>query len=187
LLSYRNLTALGYTEAEVKAIAASHQVTDGPNDEGEMFQRPGVPADRFVSPFPNTKAAAAANNGAAPPDMSLLAKAKEGGPTYIYAILTGFREAPKGADVPLGRYWNKYKPGHVIAMPPPLQDGQVAYEDGSPQTLDQYAKDVATFLEWAADPHMEERKRMGIKVMLFLLVFTGLMFRVKKKVWKDAH
>jgi ubiquinol-cytochrome c reductase cytochrome c1 subunit len=187
LLSYRNLTALGYSEDEVKAIAASHQVTDGPNDEGEMFQRPGLPSDRFVSPFPNKKAASSANNGAVPPDMSLLAKAREGGPNYIYGILTGFQDPPKDAEIPVGRYWNKYKPGHVIAMPPPLQDGQVAYEDGTPQTLDQYAKDVSTFLAWAAEPHMEDRKRIGIKVMLFLLVFTGLMYGVKKKVWKELH
>lgn len=186
-LSYRNLTALGYSEEEVKAIAASHQVEDGPNDDGEMFKRPGLPSDAFAPPFPNKKAAAAANNGAAPPDMSLLAKAREGGPTYIYAILHGYETPPSGAAVPKGRYWNKYMPGHVIAMPPPIQPGQVAYEDGSPQTLDQYAKDVATFLAWASEPHLEDRHRIGVKAMIFLLVFAGIMYLTKKKVWKSVH
>jgi ubiquinol-cytochrome c reductase cytochrome c1 subunit len=185
-LSYRNLTALGYSEDEVKAIAASHQVTDI-NDEGESAQRPGLPSDTFVAPFPNQKAAAAANNGAVPPDMSLLAKAREGGPTYIYSILNGYEPAPAGASVPKGRYWNKYMAGHVIAMPPPLQAGQVTYEDGSPETLDQYAKDVATFLAWASEPHLEERHQDGIKAMIFLLVFAGIMYGVKKKVWTDQH
>lgn len=186
-LSYRNLTALGYTADEVKAIAASHTVHDGPNDEGEMFDRPGLPSDGFVGPFLNKKAAAAANNGAAPPDMSLLAKARHGGASYIYGILTGYEEAPAGVTLLPSQHWNKYMPGHVIAMPPPIQDGQVAYEDGSPQTVDQYARDVASFLSWAAEPHMEERKQTGLKVMLFLLVFTGIMYGVKKKVWSDLH
>ncbi len=187
-LSYRNLTALGYTADEVKAIAASHTVHDGPNDEGEMFDRPGLPSDGFVGPFPNKKAAAAANNGAVPPDMSLLAKARHGGASYIYGILTGYEEQPPaGVTLLPSQHWNKYMPGHVIAMPPPIMDGQVAYEDGSPQTVDQYAKDVASFLTWAAEPHMEDRKRIGLKVLIFLLVFTGIMYAVKKKVWADHH
>lgn len=188
LLSYRNLTALGYTADEVKAIAASHTVHDGPNDEGEMFDRPGLPSDRFVGPFPNKKAAAAANNGALPPDLSLIAKARHGGASYIYGILTGYEEPPAGKTLLSSQHWNKYMPGNVIAMPPPLTtEGQVAYEDGSPQTVDQYAKDVASFLTWAAEPHMEDRKRIGLKVIIFLLVFTGIMYAVKKKVWADLH
>ncbi len=186
-LSYRNLTALGYSEAEVKAIAASHNVQDGPNDEGEMFDRPGLPSDHFVSPFPNVKAAAAANNGAAPPDLSLMAKARHGGASYIYGILTGYAEPPAGQTLLPGQHWNAVMPGNVIAMPQPIQDGQVAYEDGSPQTVDQYAKDVAAFLTWAAEPHMEDRKRTGLKALIFLLVFSGIMYGVKKKIWRDIH
>ncbi len=186
-LSYRNLTALGYSEAEVKAIAASHTVQDGPNDEGEMFDRPGLPSDHFVSPFPNAKAAAYANNGATPPDMSLLAKARHGGASYIYGILIGYGEPPAGHTLLDGQHWNKYMPGNIIAMPQPIQDGQVAYEDGSPQTVDQYARDVSAFLTWAAEPHMEDRKRTGLKALMFLLVFTGIMYAVKKKVWANAH
>ena len=186
-LSYRNLTGIGYNADEVKAIAASHDVEDGPNDDGEMFKRPGLPSDHFVAPFANKKAAAAANNGAAPPDMSLLAKAREDGPTYIYAILHGYETPPAGSGVPKGRYWNKYMPGHVIAMPPPIQAGQVTYEDGSPQTLDQYASDIATFLAWSSEPHLEDRHRIGVKAMIFLMVFAGIMYLTKKKIWKDMH
>jgi ubiquinol-cytochrome c reductase cytochrome c1 subunit len=187
LLSYRNLTALGYSADEVKAIAASHTVHDGPNDEGDMFDRPGLPSDHFVGPFLNKKAAAAANNGALPPDLSLIAKARHGGASYIYGILTGYEEPPAGKTLLASQHWNKYMSGNVIAMPPPLMDGQVAYEDGSPQTVDQYAKDVASFLTWAAEPHMEDRKQIGLKVLIFLLVFTGIMYAVKKKVWADHH
>jgi ubiquinol-cytochrome c reductase cytochrome c1 subunit len=186
-LYYRDLEALGYSEAQVKTIAAAHNVQDGPNDEGEMYERPGRPSDRFVSPFPNEKAASYANNGAVPPDMSLLAKAREGGPDYIYGILTGYEEAPAGVKLLSSQHWNRYMPGHVIAMPPPIADGAVAYEDGSEQTLDQYARDVAQFLAWASEPHMEQRKRTGIKVFLFLAAFAGVLGLAKRKVWKNVH
>lgn len=186
-LSYRNLAALGYNETEIKAIAAERTVTDGPNDEGEMFERPALPSDPFVSPFANVKAAMYANNGAYPPDMSLLAKAREGGADYIYGIITGFDEPPAGTVLMAGQYWNRTMPGHVIAMAPPLSNGQVAYEDGAPQTVSQYAMDVAHFLAWAAEPHMEARKRTGVAVFLFLLVFAGVMYATKRKVWTDAH
>lgn len=186
-LHYRNLTDLGYNEAQVKAIAANYSVMDGPDDEGEMFERPGLPSDRFVNPYPNTKAGAFANNGAAPPDMSLLAKARAGGPDYIYALLTGYQEPPHDEELLVGQYWNKYMPGHVIAMAPPLSDGLIAYEDNTPETVSQYSKDVAHFLMWAAEPKMEDRKRVGVKAFLFLLVFTFVMYAVKKKVWADAH
>lgn len=186
-LSFRNLEALGYNEDEIKAIAAGYTVTDGPNDEGEMYERPGRPSDRFPRPFANRQAAMYANNGAVPPDMSLLAKARHNGPDHIVGILTGFEEAPEGHELLPGQYWNKYMTGHVIAMAPPLSDGMVAYEDATPQTVQQYAKDVAQFLAWAAEPHMEDRKRTGIKVFLFLLVFTAVMYAVKRKVWADAH
>jgi ubiquinol-cytochrome c reductase cytochrome c1 subunit len=186
LLHYRNLSALGYSEGQVKAIAAEYEVEDGPNDEGEMYTRPGRPSDRFVNPYPNKQAAMYANNGAMPPDMSLLVKARHGGPDYIYAILTGYEEGHE-KDLMEGQYWNKYMPGHVIAMAPPLSSGMVAYEDGSPETLSQYAKDVSEFLTWASEPHLEARKYTGIKALIFLLVFAGVLYTVKRKVWSDLH
>ena len=186
-LYYRNLSALGYNEAELKAIAAEYTVMDGPNDEGEMFERVALPSDPFISPFPNKKAAEYANNGAYPPDFSLIALAKHGGPDYLYAVLTGYEDAPAHMELLPGQYYNKYKDGHIIAMAPPLSDGLVEYGDGSPQTVSQYAKDVSHFLAWAASPELETRKQTGIKVFLFLLVFAGVMYAYKKKVWADAH
>lgn len=186
LVSFRNFEALGYDEAQVKNIAAEYTVIDGPDDDGEMFERPARPSDRFPSPYPNKKAAVAAN-GAAPPDLSLIAKARHHGPDYVYALLTGYGPAEHGVEVPEGKYYNKYFAGHVISMAPPLMDGQVSYEDGSPETLEQYAYDIVNFLTWAADPYMEERKRTGIKVILFLLAFAGVMFAYKKKIWADQH
>jgi len=185
-LSYRNLTALGYSEGQIKAIAADYMITDGPNDEGDMFERPGKPSDKFVNPYPNEKAARYANNGAMPVDMSLIAKARGGGADYIYALLTGYKEPPEGVELGAGQHWNEYMAGHKIAMAAPLSDDIVAYEDGSPTTLDQYAKDVSHFLMWAAEPHMEVRKRTGIKVVLFLLIFAGIMYAVKRKIWADV-
>lgn len=185
-LSYRNLSALGYNEAELKAIARNNMVIDGPNDEGDMFERPGLPSDRFVSPFANKQAAGYANNGAVPPDFSLIAKARHGGANYIYGILTGYEEGHEDKLLD-GQYWNRYMPGHVIAMAPPLMDGQVAYEDESPQTVDQYSKDVSAFLAWASDPHATERKQLGLKILIFLLVFAGVMYATKKKIWADKH
>ena len=186
-LSYRNLTDLGYSEAEVKAIAASYSIEDGPNDEGEMFERPGRPSDRFKSPYPNENAAKYVNNGALPVDLSLIAKARPGGPDYIHALLTGYEEAPADKELLAGQYWNRYMSGNVIAMPAPLSADQVSYEDGADQTVDQYAKDVSHFLEWAAEPKMEERKRTGVKAFLFLLVFTGVAYGVKRKIWASMH
>lgn len=185
-LAYRNLTALGYSEDQVKTIAAEYTVMDGPNEEGEMFERPARPSDQFKNPYPNEQAARYVNNGAMPVDLSLIAKARKGGPDYIYALLTGYAEPPEGEVMGTGQHWNKYMAGHKIAMAAPLADDIVAYEDGSPMTMDQYAKDVSHFLMWAAEPHMEVRKRTGIKVVLFLLVFTGIMYAVKRKIWKDV-
>ena len=208
LLSFRNLGEPGgpsFTEAQVRAIAAQYTVKDGPNDEGEMFDRPAGPADRFPKPFPNDNAARTANGGALPPDMSVIAKARtyergfpwflidivtqfqEQGPDYIVALLKGYTDAPQGFQLPAGSHYNKYFPGHAIGMPSPLSDGQVTYDDGAPQTLDQYAKDVSAFLMWAAEPHMTARKRVGFQVMIFLIVFAGLLYFTKKKVWADVH
>lgn len=186
-LFYRDLKALGYSEGQIKAVAGEYTFIDGPNDEGEMFERPGRPSDHFKSPYANVAQAKYANNGAYPPDMSLLAKARHGGANYIYGILTGYHEAPEGTQLLQGQHWNTTMPGHIIAMAPPLQDGQVAYDDNAPQTIDQYAKDVGTFLTWAAEPHMEQRKRIGITAFLFLLVFTGVMYNIKKKIWAKLH
>ncbi len=185
LIAYRNLTDLGYNEDEVKAIASQYTIMDGPDDEGEMFERNRLPKDRFANPFPNENAARFANNGAYPPDMSLLAKARKDGPTYIYGILMGYEEPPEGVTLSAGQYYNKYMEGNKIAMAPPLFDGMVAYEDDAPQTMSQYSKDVSTFLMWTAEPTMEDRKRMGFKVVFFLIAFAGVMYAVKKKIWKD--
>jgi ubiquinol-cytochrome c reductase cytochrome c1 subunit len=187
LVSYRNLQALGFSDDEVKAIAAQYTVMGGPNDNGEMFERPAIPADHFKSPFPNEQAARAANGGAYPPDLSLMAKARPGGEDYIYALLTGFEEPPAEVKVPDGMYYNKYFPGNLIGMPAILQDDSVTYADNTPATQAQLAHDVATFLTWTAEPHLEARKQTGVKVILFLLVFTGMMYAVKRKVWADAH
>ena len=188
LLAFRNLAdpgGPGFTEAQAEAIAAGFQVTDGPNDQGQMFQRPGRLADRFPPPFPNDQAARAALGGALPPDMSVLAKARsyergfpwfifdaftqyqEEGPDYIHAILNGYENPPAGFTLPPGAEYNKYFPGHAIGMPKPLSDGQVEYTDGTPTTVDQYGRDVAAFLVWAAEPKLDERKRLGFQVFVY--------------------
>lgn len=187
LVSYRNLSALGYNEDEIKAIAAEYTVMDGPDDSGEMFERPARPSDKFKSPFANDKAAAAANNGAIPPDLSLITKARHGGANYVYGIMTGYTAAPETVTLLDGQYYNRTRDGGVISMPPPLSNGLVEYTDGTPQTTEQYAKDVSHFLTWAAEPEMEERKHMGVKVLLFLAIFAAVMYGVKRKVWHDAH
>ncbi len=212
LVSFRNLAEAGgpgYSAAQVKALAASYQVKDGPNDAGDMFDRPGRPADRFPPPFPNDQAAAAANGGKAPPDFSVLAKARtyergfpwfifdampfvgysEQGVDYIHALLVGYEDPPKGFEVPDGGHYNKYFPGHIIAMPKPISDGQVTYPKDAkgnpvvPETVDQYSKDVSAFMAWAAEPHMMARKALGFRVILFLIVLSGLLYYVKKKIW----
>jgi ubiquinol-cytochrome c reductase cytochrome b/c1 subunit len=208
LLSFRNLGERGgpeFTTAQVAAIAAEYKVKDGPNDQGEMFERPGRAADRFPAPFPNDNAARTANGGALPPDMSVLAKARgyergfpwfvidiftqyqELGPDFIVAVLNGYEDAPKDFKLPPGSNYNKYFPGHAIGMPKPLSDGQIDYTDGSPKTADQYAKDVTAFLAWAGEPRLEDRKRVGFQVMIFLVCLAGLLYFTKKKVWADVH
>ena len=187
LLAYRNLAAIGFNEAQIKKIAAEAEVSDGPNDAGEMYQRPAKPNDRFVPPFPNANAARAANNGALPPDLSLITKARAGGADYVHAILTGYRDAPKDMQLGEGMNYNPYFPGNAIAMPPPLSADQVEYADKTKATVGRMAEDVTTFLTWAAEPELEERKRLGIKVLLFLLVLTGMLYALKRKIWADLH
>jgi len=185
-LSYRNLSEKGgpeFTLNEAKAIAAQFEITDGPNEDGEMFTRSGRLSDKFVNPFPNVKAAAAANGGAYPPDMSVLAKARKGGADYIYSLLMGYEEAPAGYDLDDGVYYNKYMPGYKIKMAEPISDGVVVYNDGTDATKAQISKDIATFLVWAADPHLESRHRMGFKVFFYLIVFLTLVYFSKQKVW----
>ena len=188
LLFYRNLGAIGFTEEEIKKIAAAIEVIDGPNDEGEMFERPGRATDRFKAPFPNTKAARAGNNGALPPDLSLTIKAMPGGADYIHALLTGYRDPPpKGVELPDGMSYNAAFAGGQIAMPPPLSEDGVEFADRTKASVDQMAADITTFLAWAAEPELEDRKRMGIKVILFLIVLTGMLYAVKRKTWANLH
>jgi ubiquinol-cytochrome c reductase cytochrome c1 subunit len=204
-MAFRNLADAGgpsFSESQVKALAATFKVQDGPNDAGDMFERPGRPSDPFPSPFPNEQAARAANGGALPPDMSVLAKARdiefgglwfmvqpfsqysEQGVDYIHALLNGYHDkAPDGFKLPDGKYYNDFYPGHAISMPKPLNDGQVAYTDGSPQTVEQYSHDVAAFLAWVAEPKLVERKRTGLEVVIFLVVFIGLLYQIKKRIW----
>lgn len=187
-VAFRQLGDIGFSEAEVKSLAASYTVKDGPNDMGEMFDRPGRPSDMFPGPYANDNAARAANNGALPPDQSLLVKAREGGADYIYSLLTGYgHEVPEGVTVPTGAYYNPYMDGGVIKMAPPLHDGGVTYQDGTEASVEQQAKDVVSFLQWAAEPEMEARKSMGIHVVIFLAVMTAFFYRVKKRVWSDLH
>jgi ubiquinol-cytochrome c reductase cytochrome c1 subunit len=184
----RTLTGAGFSEAEVKSLAATYTVTDGPNDSGEMFERAGRPSDTIPSPYPNEQAARAANNGAYPPDLSLIVKARHDGANYVYSLLTGYKNAPKGVEVPLGKFYNPYMPGHVIAMPPPINsEGQVEYQDGTKATVQQMSHDVTAFLQWAAEPEMETRKRMGIKVMVFLIIMTAFFYVAKKRIWSRVH
>ena len=185
-LSYRNLSEKGGPEFsldEAKAIAAQFEVTDGPNDEGEMFTRPRRLSDKFVNPFPNIQAATAANGGAYPPDMSVLVKARKGGADYIYSLLLGYEEAPAGYELDDGVYYNKYMPGNKIMMSKPLSEGAVEYSDDTQATEAQMAKDVVTFLTWAAEPNLEARHKMGFKVFIFLIILLILVYFSKQKVW----
>lgn len=186
-VAYRDLAGIGYDEEQIKAIAAQYEVEDGPDDSGEMYLRPARPADRFFSPYPNEKAAAAANAGAPPPDLSLMVEARAGGADHLFAFITGYGEAPEGAEVSEGLFYNPYSPGRQTAMPQPLYGDDVAYADGTEATIEQEARDVTAFLAWAAEPNLEERKRLGLGTMLFVIVMTGLFYASKRKVWKDVH
>ena len=186
LVAYRNLRDLGLTEEQVRVIAAAVQIQDGPNDEGQMYERPGRPSDRFRSPFPNAQAARSANNGALPPDLSVITKAREGGAAYIFGLLTGYGDPPAGTTVMEGMNYNRYFPGHQIAMAPPLNADQVQFADGTAATVPQMARDVATFLNWAAEPELETRHAMGLRILMFLAVLGGLVYAVKRKIWSNV-
>lgn len=187
LLYYRNLQGIGFSEEQVEEIAAQKFVTDGPNDLGEMFERPARANDHFVAPFPNEVVARLANNGALPPDLSLIVKARKGGPDYVYALLNGYVDPPADFTLSPGLFYNSAFPGHQFAMPPMLADGLVEYADGTRASVQQMSHDVATFLAWASEPHMEPRKRLGLKVMLFLGLLTAMLYAVKRKVWEKLH
>ena len=185
-LSYRNLGEPGgpeFSKEEVKAISASVEVQDGPDSQGEMFTRPGKPSDKFVSPYPNMEASIAANGGAYPPDMSVLVKARPGGANYIYSVLMGYEDPPSGFVLDEGVYYNKYMTGNKIKMSEPLLEGIVEYSDGTLASEEQMAKDVTTFLAWAAEPELETRHKTGFKVLVYLILLSILVYLSMKKVW----
>jgi ubiquinol-cytochrome c reductase cytochrome c1 subunit len=211
---FRNLGEAGgpsFPIEGVKGLAESYQIEDGPNDQGKMFKRPGRLSDSLPSPYKNEQEARAVQNGALPPDLSLITKARsagdsgtvlaslgsmlrdipngyqEGGADYLYALLTGYTNAPADMKLQPGMHYNRVFPGNQIAMPAPMQPGQVKYEDGTPGTIEQYARDVTAFLSWAADPKLEERKRMGFLVMLYLLVTAVLVYLAKRRLWSSVH
>jgi ubiquinol-cytochrome c reductase cytochrome c1 subunit len=183
-VAFRNLKDIGFTEAAVKQIAASVQVTDGPNDLGEMFERNGVPSDYFVSPFNNKEAAAAANHGVAPPDLSLIIKARQDGANYVYSLLTGYKNEEQSGD---GLYTNPYFLAGKLAMAPPLSEGLVQYDNDKKATVEHMAYDVVNFLQWAAEPELENRHRLGIKVISYFIVLTVLFILTNNKLWKNLH
>ncbi len=187
-VAFRNLESIGFSKEEVKAIASSYTIHDGPDSEGSMFERPGVPSDFFPSPFPNEQAARAANNNAYPPDLSLIIKGRENGANYVYSLLTGYSAVPAGFVLAENMNYNPYFAGggSQIAMPQPLQPGQVTYSDGTEATIEQMSKDVVNFLQWTAEPEMEERKGLGFKTLAFLAVLTAIFIILKRKVWSDV-
>jgi ubiquinol-cytochrome c reductase cytochrome c1 subunit len=187
LLHYRDLSGIGLSPDQIKAVSASVQVPLGLDDQGQPLEGPGTPASQFRSPFPNDKAARAALNGALPPDLSLIFNAREGHGDYIYGVLTGYQDAPAGFKLQPGLYYNNWFPGHQIAMPQPLHDGQVTFAGDAPNKIPDEAHDVVAFLAWAANPEMVERKQMGVRVVLFLALMTGLTYAVKRKIWADVH
>jgi ubiquinol-cytochrome c reductase cytochrome c1 subunit len=189
-VSYRNLAEKGgpeFSEAAAKAIAASFEVADGPNADGEMFMRPGKLSDKFVMPYENVKAAQAANGGAYPPDMSVLVKARSGGADYIYSLLQGYEDVPAGINLDDGVYYNKYMYGNKIKMASPLSEGIVEYSDGTEASIEQMSKDVTTFLMWTAEPHLEARHQMGFKAIMYLIILTILVYFSMKRIWSRVE
>ena len=187
LIAFRNFADLGYNEAEIKALAAQYEVQDGPNDDGEMFMRPAIPADRMPAPYANDNAARAGNNGALPPDLSLIAKARPNGPDYLYSLLSSYDDAPNGKEVPDGMYYNAAYPGHLIAMPQPLYGDDVEYSDGAATSIEAVSADLTQFLMWAAEPKMEVRKRIGVAAVFFLSIFVIFSYLAKRRIWADVH
>lgn len=189
LLSFRNLGEPGgpeFDEEFVKTMASQQQTIDGPNDDGEMFERPGIPADRFRSPYRNEKEARSIHNGAYPPDLSVIAKARPHTVDYLHGLLVGYKDAPAGFVLADGMNYNEYFPGHQIAMAAPLSDDLVEYTDGTPQTVDQYARDVTAFLMWAAEPKLEQRHAMGLQVLIYLSILAFLLYLTKRKIWSKV-
>jgi ubiquinol-cytochrome c reductase cytochrome c1 subunit len=189
-MSYRNLAEKGgpeFTEAQAKAIAASFEIKDGPNADGEMFTRPGKLSDKFVMPYENVKAAQAANGGAYPPDMSVLVKARGGGVNYIYSLLQGYEDPPAEIILDEGVHYNKYMYGNKIKMSNPLSDGLIEYADGTEATVEQMSKDVTTFLMWTAEPHLEARHQMGFKAIVYLIILTILVYFSMKRIWSRVE
>ena len=187
LIAFRNFADLGYNEGEIKALAAQYEVQDGPNDDGEMFMRPAIPADRMPSPYANDNAARAGNNGALPPDLSLIAKARPNGPNYLYSLLSSYGNAPNDKEVPDGMYYNAAYPGHLIAMPQPLYGDDVEYSDGAATSIEAVSADLTQFLMWAAEPKMEVRKRTGVAAVFFLSIFVIFSYLAKRRIWADVH
>lgn len=186
-IRFRELGAIGFNSLEIKALAASYEIHDGPNDEGEMFNRACIPSDVIPWVFKNDNQAKSANNGSLPPDLSLMVKARKYGASYMYAILTGYSDAPKNLTLTDTQHYNKYFPGHLISMAPPLlSEGQVTYADGTKATIEQMAEDVVTFLAWAAEPELETRKQDGFSTLMFLAFLTLLFYFTKRRIWKDV-
>ena len=182
-LRFRELKDLGFTEDQIKKYAETFEILDGPNELGEMFKRPGEPSDTFASPFKNKEEAKASFNGSYPPDLSLLTKAIKNGPDYIYSLLTGYEDPPKDFELTDGLYYNPYSEDKVIAMPQPLYDDAIEYIDGTNASLHQLSYDIVNFLNWAAEPELEKRKSIGVKVILFLIVLTALLYVTMKETW----
>jgi cytochrome c1 len=186
---------IGYSEEQAKTFAAGFQVPAGPNDKGETadangdpLKRPGTISDHMPAPFANDQAARTANGGALPPDLSVIVKARAGGSNYLYSILTGFGDKPPaGYHLPDGKYYNPYFAGRAISMPPPLTNGSVTFSDGTPSTVDNEARAVVSFLTWASEPTLEARHRIGFGVMIFLIVFAGLLYLSYRSVWAGVE
>ena len=186
-VAFRNLEEIGFSKDEVAVIASEYQMEDGPNDDGEMFERPGKASDYFPDPYPNSEAAKAANNGALPPDLSLIIKARQDGANYVYSLLAGYVDPPEDVNLQEGLYYNPYFGNRQISMSPPLQDGMVDFADGTEATLNQMSRDVVNFLQWASEPEMERRKKFGLKSVSFMIVFTILFIVSKKRIWSRLY
>ncbi len=187
-IAFRNLVDIGFDAEQIKAIAAEYEVEDGPDDEGEMFMRTAKASDYFPAPFANPQAARASNGGAFPPDLSVIIKARDNGLNYLYALLTGYEEEPpEHFELAEGMSFNHYFAGNQIAMPEPLYEEAVEYADGTEPTLEQLAHDVSVFLAWTAEPELEIRKKTGLKVLIFIAIFTALIYIIKRRVWAKLH